>query len=108
MKHAVNERSFVMGEIIPDGVKNEVKMTYLFGIDTGGTYTDGVILRGESAVIASTKSLTTREDLVLGIGYVVQSVLSASAISAAQISMAYLSTTLVTNALFEGQGDMIV
>ena len=44
---------------------------------------------------------------MLGIGCVVQSVLSASAISAAHISMAYLSTTLVTNALFEGQGDRI-
>ncbi|NDH26460.1 MAG: hypothetical protein EBY35_09650, partial [Rhodobacteraceae bacterium] len=43
-------------------------MTYLLGIDTGGTYTDAVILREESEVIASAKSLTTREDLALGIG----------------------------------------
>ena len=69
-------------------VNNEVKMTYLLGIDTGGTYTDAVILREESEVIASAKSLTTREDLALGIGCAVQSVLSASAIPAAQISMA--------------------
>ena len=82
-------------------------MTYLLGIDTGGTYTDAVILREESEVIASAKSLTTREDLALGIGCAVQSVLSASAISAAQISMASLSTTLATNALVEGQGDRV-
>ena len=82
-------------------------MTYLLGIDTGGTYTDAVILREESEVIASAKSLTTREDLALGIGRAVQSVLSASAVSAAQIAMASLSTTLATNALVEGQGDRI-
>ena len=82
-------------------------MTYLLGIDTGGTYTDAVILREESEVIASAKSLTTREDLALGIGRAVQSVLSTSGISAAQIAMASLSTTLATNALVEGQGDRI-
>ena len=49
-----------MVEIIPDGAKNEVNMTYLLGIDTGGTYTDAVILREESEVIASAKSLMTR------------------------------------------------
>ena len=42
----------------------------------GGTYTDAVILREESKVIASAKSLTTREDLATGIGLAVQSVLS--------------------------------
>ena len=58
-----------------------------------------MILREESEVIASAKSLTTREDLALGIGYAVRRVLSASAVSAAQISMVSLSTTLATNAL---------
>ena len=58
-----------------------------------------MILREESEVIASAKSLTTREDLALGIVCAVQRVLSASAVSAAQISMASLSTTLATNAL---------
>ena len=67
MKHAANERSHVMEEIFPDGAKNEVNMTYLFEIDTGRTYTDALILREESEVIASAKSLTIREDLALGI-----------------------------------------
>ena len=61
----------------------------------------------QSEVIASAKSLTTREDLALGIGSAVQSVLNASALSPAQISMASLSTTLATNALVEGQGERI-
>ena len=98
MKHAANERSQVVIKIMPDGVKNEVNMTYLLGIDTGGTYTDAVILREESEVIASAKSLTTRENFALGIGSAVQSVLNASALSPAQIAMASLSTTLATNA----------
>ena len=68
MKHAANERSQVVIKITPDRVKNEVNMTYLLGIDTGGTYTDAVILREESEVIARVKSLMIREDLALGIG----------------------------------------
>ena len=43
-------------------------MTLLLGVDTGGTYTDAVLIRDEAHVIASAKSLTTREDLALGIG----------------------------------------
>ena len=68
-----------------------------FGDRYRGTYTDAVILREESEVIASAKSLTTREDLALGIGSAVQSVLNASALSPAQISMASLPTTLASN-----------
>ena len=66
-----------------------------------------MLLREESEIIASAKSLTTREDLALGIGSAVQSVLNASALSPAQTSMASLSTTLATNALVEGQGERI-
>ena len=44
-------------------------MAYLLGVDTGGTYTDAVVLdEGEDRVIASAKSLTTRPDLALGVG----------------------------------------
>ena len=66
-----------------------------------------MLLREESEIITSAKSLTTREDLALGIESAVQSVLNASALSPAQISMASLSTTLATNALVEGQGERI-
>ncbi|MEI8107617.1 MAG: hydantoinase/oxoprolinase N-terminal domain-containing protein, partial [Verrucomicrobiota bacterium] len=42
-------------------------MGYFLGVDTGGTYTDAVILdEGVDAVIGSAKSLTTRGDLALG------------------------------------------
>ena len=39
-------------------------MTLVLGIDTGGTYTDAIILRDEIDVIASAKSLTTRLSLI--------------------------------------------
>ena len=42
-------------------------MAYLLGVDTGGTYTDAVILdEAADAVIGKAKSLTTRADLALG------------------------------------------
>ncbi|MDG2230693.1 MAG: hydantoinase/oxoprolinase family protein [Paracoccaceae bacterium] len=80
-------------------------MPYLLGIDTGGTYTDAVILRDEVEVISSAKSLTTRRDLAIGIGKAAQSALSEAAINPAEVSLAALSTTLATNALVEGQGE---
>ena len=43
-------------------------MTVLLGVDTGGTYTDAVLVEDDETVLASTKSLTTRNDLAQGIG----------------------------------------
>ncbi|MBT4568940.1 MAG: hydantoinase/oxoprolinase family protein, partial [Marinovum sp.] len=82
-------------------------MPYLLGIDTGGTYTDAVILRDEVEVISSAKSLTTRRDLAIGIGKAAQSALSEAAINPVEVSLAALSTTLATNALVEGQGERV-
>ena len=43
-------------------------MSLVLGIDTGGTYTDGVILdRASKKILAKAKSLTTRDDLSRGI-----------------------------------------
>lgn len=82
-------------------------MALLLGIDTGGTYTDAVLIKDESKVIASAKSLTTRNDLALGIGAAVRKVLETSGAKPSEISLASLSTTLATNALVEGQGGRI-
>lgn len=76
----------------------------LLGIDTGGTYTDAVLFREEHGVIAKAKSLTTRHDLSEGISGAVETALEKSGISASEIAMVSLSTTLATNALVEGQG----
>ena len=82
-------------------------MAILLGVDTGGTYTDAVLLRDEEEVLASAKSLTTRHDLAIGIGKAVQAVLDASGVDPATIGLASLSTTLATNALVEGQGGRV-
>jgi len=82
-------------------------MAILLGVDTGGTYTDAVLMRDEEAVIASAKSLTTRHDLAIGVAAAVRAVLATSGIAPAAISLASLSTTLATNALVEGQGARV-
>jgi N-methylhydantoinase A/oxoprolinase/acetone carboxylase beta subunit len=119
-------------------------MTIALGIDTGGTYTDAVLvdqdrsrlqrdsLRRDSlvdqrrsrlqrdglqrdsdgVVLATSKVLTTRHDLSVGIGQAVAEVLAASAqgghgVSPAEIGLVGLSTTLATNAIVEGQGSPV-
>ncbi len=82
-------------------------MALLLGVDTGGTYTDAVLIRDEAQVVASAKSLTTRQDLALGVGAAVRAVLAEAEVSPSEVSMAALSTTLATNALVEGQGGRV-
>ena len=82
-------------------------MALLLGVDTGGTYTDAVLIRDEKEVIATAKALTTRSDLALGIGAAVRAVLVQAGAAACDVSMASLSTTLATNALVEGQGGRV-
>ena len=82
-------------------------MAISLGVDTGGTYTDAVLLRDETEVLASAKALTTRQDLAIGIGNAIRAVLADSAVAPSQITLASLSTTLATNALIEGQGEPV-
>ncbi len=84
------------------------------GIDTGGTYTDAVLVTDRSAtaterVVASAKA-RTRTDLSVGIAEALDEVLSspdAPTDPATDISMVSLSTTLATNALVEGVGGRV-
>lgn len=81
-------------------------MTVALGIDTGGTYTDAVLVdEGTGRVLHSAKALTTRWDLSIGIGEAVAAVLASGAVSASAIGLVALSTTLATNAIVEGQGS---
>lgn len=73
------------------------------GIDTGGTFTDAVLMR-DGSVIASAKALTTRDDLARGVTEAVRRVLADADQDPRGIGFAALSTTLATNALIEGQG----
>ncbi|MGI6471503.1 MAG: hydantoinase/oxoprolinase N-terminal domain-containing protein [Candidatus Methanomethylophilaceae archaeon] len=77
-------------------------MSLGLGLDTGGTYTDAVILdlkRGK--VVQKGKVLTTRPDLITGIGKVIDSF---DKDLLQPVSIASLSTTLATNSIVEGQG----
>lgn len=83
-------------------------MAYLLGVDTGGTYTDAVVLdEREDRVIASAKSLTTRPDLALGVGRAIDAAIEKAGINPPEVAMVSLSTTLATNALVEGQGGRV-
>jgi N-methylhydantoinase A/oxoprolinase/acetone carboxylase beta subunit len=83
-------------------------MAYFLGVDTGGTYTDAVIVdEAADRVIGTAKSLTTRVDLALGIGRAVDAALLDAGVAAADIALVSLSTTLATNALVEGQGGRV-
>ena len=83
-------------------------MAYFLGVDTGGTYTDAVIVDDAAdRVIGSAKSLTTRGDLAEGIGRAVDAALAGAGVAAGQVALVSLSTTLATNALVEGQGGRV-
>ena len=76
-------------------------MSLRLGIDTGGTFTDAVLVDDQKKIINAEKSLTTRFDLSLGIGDVIGK-LPEQAL--ADISMVSLSTTLTTNSVVEDLG----
>ena len=82
-------------------------MSFILGVDTGGTYTDAVILEDEERVVAFSKALTTHSDLSLGIGSAIQKAVEQRNTAPEKISLVSLSTTLATNALVEGQGDRV-
>ncbi len=85
----------------------------LLGVDTGGTYTDAVVLDearagdGSAALIGKAKHLTTRDDLARGIGGAIDAAMAAAGVCSEQIALVSLSTTLATNALVEGNGGRV-
>ena len=82
-----------MGERMPN---------YGLGFDTGGTYTDAVIIDMENgSVVCSSKSLTTRNDLSLGIQGSIEGFDKALF---EHVKMVSLSSTLATNSIVEGKG----
>ncbi|MBS6883742.1 MAG: hydantoinase/oxoprolinase family protein [Clostridiaceae bacterium] len=77
-------------------------MYKILGIDTGGTYTDGVIIASDTKqVLCKAKTLTTRRDLCICIKNCISTF---TAEDLAGISLVCLSTTLATNAIVEGRG----
>lgn len=78
--------------------------SYSIGIDTGGTYTDGVLIDSETLkVVHWAKETTTHHNLGIGVGMVLESLLSGG-ISPKEVLHLAVSTTLATNAIVEGRG----
>lgn len=76
-------------------------MSLRLGIDTGGTFTDAVLVDDDKRIVAAQKSLTTRFDLTVGIGDAIAS-LPENLLE--QVTMVSLSTTLTTNSVVEDLG----
>ena len=78
-------------------------MSLRLGIDTGGTYTDAVLVESSTqAVLTKSKSLTTRHNLIEGIAESIGKTLGDY--SPQDVSLVSLSTTLATNSIVEGHG----
>lgn len=77
----------------------------VLGIDTGGTYTDGVLLEYHSRqVLAAHKSLTTKRDFSIGIEQVIEGI---HIPDPSAVKMVSISTTLATNAIAESKGKRV-
>jgi len=88
-------------------------MAVVLGIDTGGTYTDAVLVdHATDEVLAAAKALTTRHDLSIGIAEAIAAVFEVTrrpprSLQPEAVDMVALSTTLATNAIAEGQGSAV-
>jgi N-methylhydantoinase A/oxoprolinase/acetone carboxylase beta subunit len=76
-------------------------MPLRLGIDTGGTFSDAVLVDDNKQIVNAEKSLTTRFDLSLGIGDVIAKLPAAEF---GKVTMVSLSTTLTTNSVVEDLG----
>jgi len=79
-------------------------MIHRLGIDTGGTYTDAVIVDSEGKVHACAKRLTTPQNLSEGIQNAIDS-LPANLLK--NLELVSLSTTLTTNSVVESRGSSV-
>lgn len=81
---------------------------YIIGIDTGGTYTDAVLLDKESGkVIATAKKPTTHYQLAQGTGDALADLFSKGTVAPKQISAVVVSSTLATNSVVENKGARV-
>ena len=77
------------------------KDEYVVGIDTGGTYTDAVLLEYRSRkVLAFSKTLTTRDNLARGITRALKDL---HIKEAGSVRLVGVSSTLATNSIAEGK-----
>ena len=84
---------------------SERSTDYVVGIDTGGTFTDGVLLDYRSRrVIAAGKTLTTRENLTHGIIEILQRL---QIPDPSKVKLVGISSTLATNSIAESKARQV-
>lgn len=84
------------------------KTSFILGIDTGGTYTDAAVIdAGSHRILASAKAITTKGDLSIGVGNAMAAAVEQlkGKVTAQDIRLVCVSTTLATNAVVEGHGN---
>ncbi|WP_170791718.1 hydantoinase/oxoprolinase family protein [Ruegeria lacuscaerulensis] len=76
-------------------------------IDTGGTFTDTVLVSGDETIVASTKTLTTHQNPADGAMEGAQRVIAQSGRALSDVTGFIHGTTLATNALIERRGAVV-
>jgi len=80
---------------------------YCIGIDTGGTFTDAVLMdKATGKVVCRTKERTTHQDLGIGVGKALAGLFTGD-VSSSDVDKIAVSTTLATNAVVEGMGARV-
>ncbi len=86
-------------------IKTDNERDYVVGIDTGGTYTDGVLMDYRTReILVSAKTLTTYENLTTGIIKVLKKL---SIQNPSQVKLVGISSTLATNFIAEGNTKQV-
>lgn len=87
------------------GAEESSAQALWLGLDTGGTFTDAVLLADGRRIVASAKALTTPWNLAIGIGRAIRAVLENVPAGASRndVNLVSVSTTLATNAVVESR-----
>lgn len=87
-------------------IRSEADMKWKLGIDTGGSYTDAVLVDcSTDKIISKSKAATTKENLAVGIENAIDRLHIRNMED--HICLICLSTTLATNAVIEGKGAAV-
>ncbi len=82
-----------------------MRQPYRVGVDIGGTFTDLILVNGETGEFTIGKTLTTPHDPSEAVGTVLQETLELASVSPEELSQIIHGTTLVTNAMIERKGS---
>lgn len=81
---------------------------FIIGIDTGGTFTDAVLLEQTTGrIVAAAKKPTTHQQLAKGTGEALAALLAEAQVSSGQIASLVVSSTLATNSVVENKGARV-